>query len=378
MIEILIGLLGGLLSGLIPGLHSNTLTSVMLSLGMDPVMTAYGIILMYGTYCIVSFLPALFLGIPDERVVLAVLPGHKMVLEGKGLRALKIMVFSAVGAGIISLLLIPFSLLAYPIVYGIIRPFLMYVLVGATAVLLGRSRTPVKAAAVFLIAGIIGKVTLGFGLEDPFLPLFGGLYGISSLLTYKHKEVKKQKESGVGKELIAYILLGVLLGWTADLLPGISSPSQMATFSSIIVPLNNVGYLATIASIGVSQGVFALATDASIGKARVGAIVGVGELIDVGEYLPILAGLLFIGIGIGAGFVYLIRNKVSEISRFDMSKFNVLLGIYLFALSFLVNGWIGLVVMVVCSALGYLCIRIGVERMMLMGVIIIPTILLLL
>lgn len=378
MIEILIGLLGGLLSGLIPGLHSNTLTSMMLSLGMDPVMTAYGIILMYGTYCIVSFLPALFLGIPDERIVLAVLPGHKMVLEGKGLKALKIMVFSAVGAGIISLFLVPFSLLAYPLVYGIIRPFLIYILVGASVVLVGRSRTPVKAVGIFLIAGIIGKVTLGFGLEDPFLPLFGGLYGISSLLTYKHKEVKRQKESRIGKGLIAYILLGVLLGWIADLLPGISSPSQMATFSSIIVPLNNVGYLATIASIGVSQGVFALATDASIGKARVGAIVGIGELIDVKEYLPMLAGLLFIGIGIGAGFVYLIRNKVSEISRFDMSKFNVLLGIYLFALSFLVNGWVGLVVMVVSSSLGYLCIRIGVERMMLMGVIIIPTILLLL
>jgi len=131
MFLIIFALLLGLLAGLVPGLHSNTLVSVMLSLNIESAELPFAIITMYAVYSIISFIPAVFLGIPDPTIVLSVLPGHRMAMQGKGLEALTIMVVSAIFAILACIALFPASQFLYPIVFPIIEPYMFYILIVA-------------------------------------------------------------------------------------------------------------------------------------------------------------------------------------------------------------------------------------------------------
>ena len=55
-----------------------------------------------------------------------------------------------------------------------------------------------------------------------------------------------------------------------------------------------------------------------------------------------------------------------------------MLASYLIAIVFLIDSFAGLAVFAVSTGIGYLCIRMNVERTTLMGAIIVPTILILL
>lgn len=65
----IIGIIFGIFSGLIPGVHANTISSILVQLNLDPVFLSFIIIGAIGTHTILSFLPAIFLGIPDDQTV---------------------------------------------------------------------------------------------------------------------------------------------------------------------------------------------------------------------------------------------------------------------------------------------------------------------
>ena len=131
MLLIIFALLLGLLAGLVPGLHSNTLVAVMLSLNIESLDLPFAIITMYAVYSIVSYIPSIFLGIPDATVVLSVLPGHRMAMQGKGIEALTVMVVSAIFAILACIALFPVSQFLYPIVFPAIQPYLFHILIFA-------------------------------------------------------------------------------------------------------------------------------------------------------------------------------------------------------------------------------------------------------
>ena len=76
MLFLIVGILLGILTGLIPGLHSNTVGSALSGVGIEGMEGALLIVGMFAANEIFSFVPAIFLGIPDESVTLSVLPGQ--------------------------------------------------------------------------------------------------------------------------------------------------------------------------------------------------------------------------------------------------------------------------------------------------------------
>jgi putative membrane protein len=376
-VSFICGMFFGFFSGLFPGLHPNTVIAVLSSLGLDDRMLALMIISLYPAHLVSSFIPSIFFGIPDRATVMAVLPGQRMVLMGEGIVALKTVLLSCLFAALLSVALFYFSLGFFPPAYAAIRGNMGYVLLAVSALLLAKSRKPHLALLVFAVSGILGYTALGSGMYDPFLPLFSGMFAMAAIANYRKSAVCAQKDLPVGFGFMKFMAIGVLLGMTADLLPGIGAPSQIAAFATIFMPFDTVGYLAAVSSISVSQAVFSLATDASIGKSRVGATAWLSEAIDIGGNLPLLLAVFVASIALSALAVYLLRNRIASLAGLDFSKVNVIIAVYLAAITFVLDGGMGLVILGLGTALGWATIKMGVERTNLMGAIIVPTIMLL-
>lgn len=378
MLLILCCLLLGFFSGLIPGLHSNTVTSALLGLGITSDSLPIAIVAMFGVHSIISFIPSIFLGIPDEQVVLSVLPGHRMAKEGRGIEAVMVMASSAIAALLLCIALFPASQALYPIVYPIISPYMLPILLIASGILVLKTQKPLYSLLIFLLAGIVGQQAFSLPLADPFLPLFSGMFAMAAIFNFSPAPLPRQQPPRkIGTGILKFSILGVFLGWFADLLPGISSPAQVAAFASPLLPSSGAAYLALISSIGVSESVFAFSTASTLGKARIGAIAEASSLISVSENLLPLLAFFIIGTAFACILLYAFRNRIGEISKIHVPSLNLLIAAYLISIVFLIDSFSGLLLFFVSTALGFLCLRMNVERTLLMGAIIVPTILML-
>ncbi|MEM2974568.1 MAG: tripartite tricarboxylate transporter permease, partial [Candidatus Micrarchaeia archaeon] len=122
------GLIAGTISGILPGIHSNTIAQIFDSITLNPVLMGVAIVAASSVYTIISFLPSIFLCVPESSTILSVLPGQKMLREGKGLYAVYISSFSALIALIISIILLPLFFVLIPTTYLIIRSFMAFLL----------------------------------------------------------------------------------------------------------------------------------------------------------------------------------------------------------------------------------------------------------
>ena len=373
----IIGIILGCLTGMLPGLHSNTLISILSEIGIDETSFAILIIAIYPANLIVSFIPSIFLGIPEDSTVIAVLPGQRMVLKGKGLLALKTILLSSVFAALVSIVLFYPSLGFFPIIYGFMRPNMKYILLLLSIILLAKTKKPHLSLLIFLLAGALGYLSLNSEMKDPFLPMFSGMFAITAMINYGKRRIPEQKDTNIDFGFLKFSFLGVLLGFFSDLIPGIGSPSQVAVFATIFMPMNTLGYLATISSISISQAIFSLSSVASINKARVGAIIWLSDYIDIEKNLALLLPLFLIGITVSVFIVYLLRRKIGAMASLDLKEINWVLAAYLIIITFLLNGVFGVVILVLGSILGLVTTKMKIERTNLMGAIIVPTLILL-
>src|SRR5512137_2490938 len=117
---IALGILLGIISGLTPGLHLNNFAAMLLAI--SPQLMAYGLspfhmasIILAASISQTFFdaIPAIFLGAPDSEVALTVLPGQRLMLEGRGIEAVRLSALGSAGALIFSLVtIIPLSWVA--------------------------------------------------------------------------------------------------------------------------------------------------------------------------------------------------------------------------------------------------------------------------
>jgi putative membrane protein len=373
---IVIGLFLGILSGLVPGIHPNFVVSVVDKLGIDSDTLSLILVSMYSASLVFSFIPSIFFGIPEDTVVSA-LAGQRLALRGRGVAALQTMALSALAASLMASAIFFLSLDFYGGIYPMISRHVKYLLLASAVLLLIRSRNPKLAVAVFMAAGILGKVTLDSDLADPFLPLFSGMFAISSIMSSGSGTLPRQEEEPLWMDFPKFSALGVALGLVANLLPAIGSPAQIAAIASIFVPLESLQYLATISSISASQAIFSLSSAASIGKGRNGVTAWVAENITIQNNLGILVAGFLISMAASALIVYFCRKKIAEAAELDFSAIAKIIAAYIFAVTFIIDGFWGVAVLLAGSLLGLITIRLGAGRINLMGSIILPTLMLL-
>jgi TctA family transporter len=146
-----IGAALGTVTGIAPGIHVNTLALIMLvsyasiadlvglacnafGIGMAhvPLLVCCMIISASIVHSFVDFIPSIFLGAPGEDSVLSVLPGHRLLLSGKGMEAVACAAKgSLAGACVAVVLTLPLFLVMSPPIdlYGRFEPLIPGVLV---------------------------------------------------------------------------------------------------------------------------------------------------------------------------------------------------------------------------------------------------------
>ena len=377
------GILLGIFSGLVPGIHSNTVASVLSSLPIPPDAFALIVVAVLGAHLIFQFFPSVFLSIPDDSVVASVLPGHRMALEGRGREAITVCVASVMLAATSSALLLPVSLVVMPILYALVQPNMSIILVAASLFLLASEREMGKmalAAFVFLLAGALGIATLRGSISDPLFPAFSGLFAASGILLSftSHQRIPKQAAGETKLDFLPYVAVGVLFGMLSDLLPGIAAPAQIAVFASAGLATKDAKkFLALVASIAASHGVFAFASLLSIDKAREGALAILNEIKPVfpGD-LPVLIGVFLLSIGVSAFLLMRLSRHANLLQKFDVKTINLGVLAYLVCAVAIISGAGGLLLFATSTAVGLLPPLLGIRRTHVMGLIIVPSIML--
>ncbi len=152
----------GIITGLIPGIHVNNVALVVLALqtslisftlaflgSMDPSTFEIAIIitsLIIGcliTHTFLDIIPSVFLGAPEEDTALSVLPGHKLMLAGRGYEAIKCSALGSFGSVIVAVIaLFPARLLmGSPVfAYEKLWPFIPFILILIVTLLILNER----------------------------------------------------------------------------------------------------------------------------------------------------------------------------------------------------------------------------------------------
>jgi len=382
----------GVVTGLIPGLHINTVAvlgfGLYLSLGLDPVEFVVILTAASVTHAFLDFIPAIFLGAPEEDTALSVLPAHRLFMQGRGFEAVKLTALgSLLGLGTSIILLAP-AFYVIPWIYHASRSFIAYVLIVAVIflVLNEKSLRRVKwAALIFLLSGWLGVVVLDsqriLSTTDVLFPVFAGLFGISTLLdSLKGRTAAVPQEEyirvGVERRYVGAGFLGTLCGALIGILPAIS-PSQLGALVSDRAKFDTKNFLVFLSAINTSDSVYSLLALFTIQNPRSGVGVIVGKVLDV----DLNTVLLLVGVMAFSASVATIlhieagRRMARLVGRIDYRKLCMGSLLTIISLIAVFTGGFGLALAILCMIIGTLPILLGVSRTHLMGVLLLPTIL---
>jgi putative membrane protein len=390
LIAILIGCLLGIITGLTPGVHINLVSVLILSL--TPFLSQYVSILtlviiiisMSVTHTFLDSIPSIFLGAPDSGLELSVLPGHKLLLEGRGYEAV---ILTAIGSLFAVIMIIAFAPLGLPFIkfiYPIIQKFIPYILIFFSILLIYKERkSRVLALIVYLIAGVLGIITLNLQLSQPLFPLLSGLFGTSILLIsiFQNTKIPEQKITEVKlkkKEIFASMNSGFIASFLTGLLPGLGASQAAIVATSTQKKITPEKFLIIVGSINTFVMIVSFLALYSIDKARNGSVVVISKIL---ETFTINHLILFLSVSlIAAGIATFLTLKFAKIFSKIMTKVNYkklcLSIIFLITILVLIlTGWIGLLVLIVSTFVGLIPNSAGIGKNHLMGCLIFPVIL---
>ncbi len=186
---IFLGVVVGTATGLIPGIHPNTILAIILSspilLSGFPVYSIIAFIVSLSiTNIFTEFIQSILFGAPEAGTELSVLPGHKMMLEGKAYEALFLTTIGGVGAALLTILTFPLLFQILPILYNNLSAYIHYLLifVALWMIISEKGKGMFYAALIFLLSGIFGAISLGSFPSTSIFPALTGMFGLSGIL----------------------------------------------------------------------------------------------------------------------------------------------------------------------------------------------------
>ena len=401
----ILGAFAGTFTGLVPGIHVNTLASLMLILfpalesvisgftdpTYAPILISSFIMSASVVHSFVDFVPSVFIGAPDPDEVLSVLPGHRLMMEGRGMAAVRAAaVGSTVGAAFSVLLAVPIQYLMLHGLSDILDMFTFSVLLFALCVMILNEKGTKKkiwGLAMVLVSGGMGYLCMmpelpcnGIMGEGTLLfPLLTGLFGMPTLLiSVKNTIAPTQYDDAdpVGPlPGIKGSLMGIIAGWY----PGITS-TVGASLASIFSPERDPArFISMVASIGTVTTVFSIVTLSVSNKGRSGTVLVIKDIIGDGlsgfcspGFLLMLMSVMmaaFLGyhITIASG-----KMMISLSARIDTSILNKVVIVLVSILVLLLTGPFGVVILFFSTLIGLIPVDLDSDRIPLTGCLIVP------
>jgi putative membrane protein len=388
---ILLSLLGisfGIITGITPGIHINLVAAVLLSLSpflltfLSPLSLCCFIIAMSVTHSFLDTLPTIYLGAPDDKTVLGVLPGHRLLMQGKGYLAVKLTIIGAFFGLIFAITFIPLFILVSKYIYPLIKEYIIYILIVIMIFMILREENKKWAFALFLIAGVFGILVFSIpNQKNPLFPMLSGLFGLSALLIsyFDNTKIPEQKiddSVAIDKKSIRTIFSSVIAAILVAFFPGLG-PAQGSLIASQINGKNdNKSYLVLVGAVGTISVVFSLITFYTIGKARDGTIVTISKLIDINfNYLLILVFVLLFAGSIAVLLTLFFAKKFSNIiAKINYKALIISIIAFILILTPLLSGFTGIVILLTAASIGFIAPLKNVSRSHAMGCLILPVI----
>lgn len=384
LLAVLAGMIAGIVMGLIPGLHPNTiifLVPLISQLGLAPLVIIAFVVALGISNTFIDFIPSMLLGAPEAGNELAVLPAHRMLMQGNGYDAIKLAVIGGIGSIIFIIAALPAIIFAIPTIYEASRPFTYALLIFIVIAMVLQEKTPMKKASAtlcFALAGFIGMSMQYLPVERNIIlfPVLSGFFGIS-LLVFSSKRItvpaRKKEIHATGRQQRRSIIFGSIGGLVSGLLPGVGS-SEIASFASI--DKNEKSFLITLGAITISNTLLSIMALWIIDKSRSGIASALEQLVQIsfGEFLFIAGVALSVAAISSLVTLFLAKKSLNTIERIDYSKISKAIIAFIILMTAIFAGAYGLLLLATCTALGVFTHLSGIRRGVLMGVLILPTI----
>ena len=409
MIELIIacfiGISIGTITGMIPGIHVNTAGAILFASStflltfLSPEFLCVIMVAMSIAHALIEFVPSMLLGVPQEGTATSILPGHRMVLQGRSKEVIRIVSVGGFGAIIVTILMLPIFAIALPIMHDISKPFTWMILLFAsiylTYKLTGTRRDFIWSLLLFVLSGILGWIIFQTPISSgvSLMCTFSGLFGISTILfslndsssiPHQNPFYELDLDFNKFKSIFAGGITGAILGF----LPGFG-PAQGTVIAQAASGANDnddddtVNFLLATSGLNVSDCLFSLIAIYIIGNPRSGIAVYMSYLISemTLNHLAIFIFASLIAVSVSLVLSLKLGDSFSRLmSGVDYKKLSIgvillqILILYVFIFYYRAPLGYMTLALITSTAMGMLPHYIGVGKSHLMGVLIIPAI----
>ena len=390
---------------MIPGIHVNTAGAILFASStflLNTVSPEFLCVLMVSmsiAHALIEFVPSMLLGVPQEGTATSILPGHRMVLQGRSKEVIRIVSVGGFGAIIVTILMLPIFAIALPILHDVSKPFTWAILLVAsiylTYSLTSNSRDFLWSLLLFVLSGILGWIIFQTPISSgiTLMCTFSGLFGISTILfslndssTIPHQN--PFYELNIDYPKFKSIFAGGITGAILGFLPGFG-PAQGTVIAQAVSGTNDnddddtVNFLLATSGLNISDCLFSLIAIYIIGNPRSGIAVYMSYLIfEMGlNHLVIFIFASLIAVSVSLMLSLKLGDSFSRLmGGVDYRKLSIaviLLQIailYIFIFYYKAPFLYMTLALVTSTAMGMLPHYIGVGKSHLMGVLIIPAI----
>lgn len=380
LLAALFGVLGGVITGLAPGIHVNLVATLLWSalpwLPFSPTALALFIICVATTHTFLDAIPTVFLGAPDSASALSALPGHRYLLRGMGVMAVKLSTLGALAGLVFGLAVFPIFMRLTLVLERVPREYIGGVLVCIPVIMLLRERKRWYALLVVALSSGLGVV--GFRYPDPLFPMLTGLFGVAMLLASLRENVSIPKQEFLPVvqlrwgDAVRAMLGGLIAGGLTAVLPGLGAAHAAVVGMVLAFGTGDHGFLILTGTIGTTNFFLSLAAYAAVEKARNGALLTATALAPNIPVGAAIGAALFAG---GIGFVLTLRVARAASTFLPRIPYQALswgvIGVTS-ALVVALNGIAGVGLLIVATAIGTITASAKCARAHAMSCILVP------
>ena len=405
VIACFIGILIGTTTGMIPGIHVNTAGAILFASStflltfLSPEFLCVLMVAMSIAHALIEFVPSMLLGVPQEGTATSILPGHRMVLQGRSKEVIRIVSVGGFGAIIVTIIMLPIFAIALPAMHDLTKPFTWIILLVASVYLtysMTRTfRDFMWSLLLFILSGILGWIIFQTPISSgvSLMCTFSGLFGISTILfslnesstiPHQNKFYELNLDLGKFKSIFAGGITGAILGF----LPGFG-PAQGTVIAQAASGTNDnddddtVNFLLATSGLNISDCLFSLIAIYIIGNPRSGIAVYMSYLISEMSInhliIFIFASLLAVSVSLALSLK--LGDSFSKImGGVDYKKLSIgvillqILILYIFIFYYQAPVFYMTLALITSTSMGMLPHYLGIGKSHLMGILIIPAI----
>jgi len=372
--EFLSGFIAGL-AGLVAFVHTNFILQIAayaLPEGFSKPVFASALSF---SKLVFELIPSIFFAVPATSMGIALLPSQKLILEGKGILALKTALGAFFQSGVYCVILVMPVIVLLPVANQAIAPVSGFALMALVSLAVFAKQRPIESAFAFGLSGALGIALFSNAIREPLFPLLSGLLGVPALLfALDEGQVPRQEEEEAKPTINKLVFAGTVAGAFSSLLPAMTPAFLIALIFLFFESESPTAVLQASSATLLSKTFFDFVAFYAIGKTRSGAVAFSGQEL---AFLPQLAAALAAGLAalfLAIALMLLLYRRFAAMKVFANKHAKLALLVFFAIASIAANGPIGLLVLGASASVGIAIALLGVNKSMTMGALLLPSI----